>query len=117
MEPIDKEDASSISLPGPVATYLAAAKARDADMLSLCFAEDARVHDENSDYQGLDAIKAWKEETDAKYRYVMEPLDASASENVVKLRARLTGEFPGSPIELDYIFTLINDKISSLEIQ
>jgi hypothetical protein len=61
------------------------------NMLALCFADDARVHDENSDYRGLDAIRAWKQETDAKYRYVMEPLDASISENTVKLRARLTG--------------------------
>jgi hypothetical protein len=45
----------------------------------------------NSDYRGLDAIRAWKQETDAKYRYVMKPLDAPISENTVKLRARLTG--------------------------
>jgi hypothetical protein len=38
-------------------------------------------------------------------------------ENTVKLRARLTGNFPGSPVELDYTFMLANDKISSLEIQ
>jgi hypothetical protein len=36
----------------------------------------------------------------------MESLDASVSENIVTLRARLTGDFPGSPIELDYTFTL-----------
>ena len=47
----------------------------------------------------------------------MESLDASVSENIVTLRARLTGGFPGSPIELDYTFTLANDKIISLEIQ
>ena len=47
----------------------------------------------------------------------MESLDASVSENIVTLRARLTGDFPGSPIELDYTFTLANDKITSLEIQ
>lgn len=35
----------------------------------------------------------------------------------VDARARLTGEFPGSPVELDYIFKLSNDKIASLEIR
>jgi hypothetical protein len=35
----------------------------------------------------------------------------------VTVRARLTGEFPGSPIELDHIFTLSNGKIASLEIR
>ena len=74
------------------------------------------VHDEARDYRGLDAIRSWQREADAKYRYVMEPLDASVSENIVTLCARLTGDFPGSPIELDYTFTLANDKITSLEI-
>jgi hypothetical protein len=117
MQPTNSDNAISLSLPRPIAIYLAAVKAKDADMLALCFADDARVHDENSDYRGLDAIRAWKQETDAKYRYVMEPLDASVSENTVKLHARLTGNFPGSPVELDYTFMLSNDKISSLEIQ
>jgi SnoaL-like domain len=117
MQPLHKDNAILLSLPRPVATYLAAVKAKDTQMLVLCFADDARVHDENRDYQGLDAIRAWKQETDAKYRYVMEPLDASVSENTVKLRARLTGDFPGSPVELDYTFMLARDKISSLEIQ
>ena len=107
----------SLELPRPVATYLAAVKARDADMLDLCFADDAVVHDEDRDHRGLDAIKAWKRETDTKYRYVAEPLDVAVDGNLVRLRARLTGDFPGSPVELDYLFTLANDKITSLEIQ
>ena len=106
-----------LNLPGPVATYLAAVKARDVDMLALCFADDARVHDEDRDYRGLDAITSWKRETDAKYRYIAEPLDVAVDGNIVRLRARLTGDFPGSPVELDYTFTLENDKIVSLEIQ
>jgi hypothetical protein len=117
MQPQHKDNAISLTLPRPVATYLAAVEAKDADMLALCFADDARVHDENRDYRGLDAIRAWKQETDAKYRYVMEPLVASVSENTVKLRARLTGDFPGSPVELDFTFMLAHDKITSLEIQ
>lgn len=56
-------------------------------------------------------------ETETKYRYVMDLLDASVSEKTVKLRSRLTGDFPGSPVELDYTFTLANDKITSLVIQ
>jgi hypothetical protein len=47
----------------------------------------------------------------------MEPLDASVSEKIVTLRARLTGAFPGSPVELEYTFTLANDQITSLDIQ
>jgi hypothetical protein len=106
----------TLKLPGPVTNYLAADKAKDPDMLALCFALDALVHDEGADYRGLDAIKAWKRKAGAKYQYVVEPLDASVSETVVKLHARLTGNFPGSPVELDFTFKLANDKITSLEI-
>jgi ketosteroid isomerase-like protein len=106
----------SPKLPKPVATYLAAVKAKDADSLALCFADDALVHDEGRDYQGLDAIRSWKLATEAKYRYVIEPLDASVNKETVKLRVRLTGDFPGSPVDLDYKFTLAKNKITSLEI-
>ena len=103
-------------LPQPVATYLAAVKAKDTEMFALCFTDDARVHDEGRDYKGLDAIRAWKNETQTRYKYVIEPLDASVSGNTVNLRARLTGDFSGSPVDLDFKFMLANDKIASLEI-
>ena len=103
-------------LPQSVVNYLAAVKAQDTEMFARCFADDARVHDEGRDYRGLDAITAWKTETQTKYKYVIEPLDASVSGNSVKLRTRLTGDFPGSPADLDFKFMLANDKIASLEI-
>ena len=106
----------SLTLPKPIANYLAAVEAKDTAMLDLCFTDDALVHDEGRDYRGLAAIRSWKQQTQTKYKYVMEPLDASVSGNTVKLRARLTGNFPGSPVDLDYRFTLANDKITALEI-
>jgi hypothetical protein len=104
-------------LPRPVATYLAAERANDTDRLVGCFADDGLVHDEARDYRGRDAIRTWKQAVDAKYRYRLEPLAASVGEQTVTLRARLTGAFPGSPIEVDYTFTLAGDKISSLAIE
>ena len=103
-------------MPVPVTNYLAAEKAKDAGKLAACFATDGLVHDEGKDYRGIDAIRAWKQQADAKYQHVMEPIDASVmSEKTVKLRARLVGNFPGSPVELDFTFTLENDKITALE--
>ena len=58
----------SLTLPKPVINYLAAVEAKDAEMLTLCFADDAIVHDEGRDYCGLDAIRSWKQETLAKYQ-------------------------------------------------
>ena len=107
----------SLKLPKPISTYLAAVDAKDVNMLALCFSEEAVVPDEGGDYRGLDAIKSWSEETQRKYRYAMEALDASVTGKTVRVRAKLTGSFPGSPVELDHLFTLANDKIISLTIE
>lgn len=106
----------SLNVPPIVAEYLEAERARQAHRLSLCFAGNGVVHDEGKDRRGRDAIREWKEEADAKYRYVSEPLAASVEENTVTVRARLTGDFPGSPVEVDQVFILGAGKIVSLEI-
>ncbi len=104
-------------IPKPVANYLNADKSGDPNRIGLCFAEDATVHDENADYRGRDAIREWKRETQGKYQYDVEPLEVTVDGPIVTLRARLEGNFPGSPAELVYAFTLANDLIASLEIQ
>jgi hypothetical protein len=45
MPPTYTDKTVSLKAPKPVALYLAAEQAKDADMLVLCFADDARVHD------------------------------------------------------------------------
>jgi ketosteroid isomerase-like protein len=107
----------AIDVPEPVAAYLAAEEAKDADALSRCFTEEGTVHDEGRDYRGRDSIRQWKQEADTKYRYVMQTVNVQMQGDKVTVRARVTGEFPGSPIELDHIFKLSNDKIASLEIR
>ncbi len=112
-----EEKTMALDAPEPIAAYLAAEEAKDADALSRCFAEDGTVHDEGRDYRGRDAIRQWKQAADEKYRYVLQMVNAQTHGNEVTVRARLTGEFPGSPVELDHIFKLSNNKIASLEIR
>jgi ketosteroid isomerase-like protein len=94
----------ALDFPEPVAEYLAAEKAKDADALSCCFTEDGTVHDEGQDYHGRDSVRQWKQAADAKYRYVLQTINVQTYGDLVTVRARLTGEFPGSPVELDHIF-------------
>jgi hypothetical protein len=47
----------------------------------------------------------------------LQPIDVQTHGDKVTVRARLTGEFPGSPVELDHIFKLSNGKLASLEIR
>jgi hypothetical protein len=74
------------------------------------------VRDEKRTIRGLAAITAWKRESREKYRYQVEPLSATQEGDVVTLKARVSGSFPGSPVLLDYSFTLRNEMISALEI-
>ncbi len=62
----------AIELPKPIATYLGAETSKDTEVLAHCFAGDAVVHDEGRTIQGIDAIKAWKRESQAKYQYTVE---------------------------------------------
>jgi len=105
-----------IKLPAPVSDYLAADEQNDMDKFSRCFTKDARVQDEHREYEGLDAIKSWKART-ASHRIVVEPLRAAVTEKNVRLHARRTGNFPGSPAECDYTFVLTDGKIAWLGIR
>ena len=106
----------AIDLPEPVAVYIAAENRGDPELLEQCFAADAVVRDEGKTIQGLRAIKQWKAETKKKYRHTVEPLAIVRKGDKTVLTNRLTGNFPGSPIELQFVFKLDGDKIASLEI-
>ena len=104
-----------VHLPKPIAVYLAA-DGDDSEALSQCFAEDAIVRDEGRTYRGLAAIKQWKAEAKKKYQYMIEPLASARIGDKTIVTNRLTGNFPGSPIEVRFVFRLEGDKIASLEI-
>jgi ketosteroid isomerase-like protein len=112
-----EENTMALNVPEPVAEYLAAKEAKDADALSRCFTEDGTVDDEGRDYRGRDAIRQWKQAADEKYRYVLQTVNAQTHGDKLTVRARLVGAFPGSPVELDHIYKLSNGKITSLEIR
>jgi ketosteroid isomerase-like protein len=105
-----------VDLPKPIAIYTAAENQNDTEALAQCFAQDAVVRDEGKTIEGLAAIKQWKAETKKKYQHTIEPLTVAQKDGNTIVTNRLTGNFPGSPIELEFIFTLAGDKITSLEI-
>ena len=107
----------SVDLPTPIATYIVAENSGDTEALALCFAEDAVVRDEGQTIKGLAAIKQWKAETRKKYQHRIEPLASAQQDGKIIVTSRLTGNFPGSPIELEFVFTLEGNKIASLEIR
>jgi ketosteroid isomerase-like protein len=107
----------SIDLPTPIAIYIAAENRGDTEAMAQCFAEHAVVRDEGQTIEGLAAIKRWKAETKKKYQHTIEPLACAQKDDTTIVTSRLTGNFPGSPIDLKFIFGLDGDKITSLEIR
>lgn len=103
-------------LPSPVADYVAGANAQDANAVTASFSEDAVVRDEGQTRQGIPAIREWAEEVSRKYRPTVEVLDVAATDGRTIVRGRVSGDFPGSPIDLRYAFTLNGEKIARLEI-
>lgn len=106
-----------LTLPAPVARYFEAQRSRDLDAQTECFTKDAFVHDEGRDYRGRDDIRAWKEAAQQKFLYECQPRNAFETGNVVTVNVRLVGNFPGSPLDLNFTFTLLGDQISALVIE
>jgi hypothetical protein len=105
-----------VNLPVPVAIYFAAENQGHTEIVAQCFTQRAVVRDEGKTIEGLAAIKQWEAETKRKYQHTIEPLASVQKDGKTIVTNRLTGNFPGSPIELDFVFTLDGDKISSLDI-
>ena len=106
----------STQLPDSIATFFRISNGAEAAELRHCFAESAVVRDESRTHQGYEAIQAWLLEAQRKYAYRVEPLDVAQQGASVKVRAKVTGNFPGSPVELEHVFRLAGGRIESLEI-
>ena len=105
-----------MDLPHAIDVYFRAENSGDVESMSGCFAPQAIVRDESRTYAGIAAIKAWKAETKKKYSHTVEPLDIDERDGKTVVKARLTGTFPGSPITVEFRFTLEGGRITSLDI-
>lgn len=108
----------SPTAPEVIDRYFRAVNDDDADTLVACFTPDAAVSDEDRTHVGHDEIRAWRDETKTAYQYTAEVISAEpgAGDQYV-VGAKLTGNFPGSPLEMTYLFTLSNELISKLDIE
>ena len=78
--------------------------------------EEAVVEDEGQTHSGPAAIKAWKTAASAKYAYTSAPFAVEQKDGQYIVTSRLTGNFPGSPVDLRYRFRLERGKIADLVI-
>jgi len=105
-----------IKLPHSVAAYLDAENAHLPDAVAACFTVNAAVRDEGRTLEGRAAIRDWKAATSAKYKPTITPQSAEQLGERCTVHAVVSGNFPGSPIDLRFHFTLESGLISALEI-
>jgi hypothetical protein len=106
---------TDLELPEPIAAYFNADR-RDSEAVARCFTNQAIVKDEGQTHSGPVAIKAWRVEASAKYSYTSEPFAVEQKDGRYIVTSRLTGNFPGSPVDLRFVFQLERGKIACLEI-
>ncbi|SRR5581483_3773424 len=105
----------NIELPPTIAAFFHAHNTGQTDGFNELFTDDALVNDEEQDYRGA-AIKGWMDEAIAKYKPIAEPTDIAQTAGGTIVTAQVSGNFPGSPAQLHYNFTLRSGKIAALAI-
>ena len=99
-----------------IASYFRASNADDIDGLVACFSPNATVADEKQTHRGTAEIRAWAINVRKKYEFKSEILTAAETSGLTTVTAKVSGNFPGSPVDLDFKFALNKDKITSLDI-
>ena len=105
-----------LELPAVIAQYFSADKKGNAHAIAECFTDDAIVVDEGNTYKGREAIRQWMANASTQYTYTVEPFSLTEKGDRIIVTSHLVGNFPGSPVDLRYLFRLEGDKIAELEI-
>ncbi|MFO1021534.1 MAG: nuclear transport factor 2 family protein [Planctomycetales bacterium] len=105
-----------LQLPAPIAAYFEA-DTGPGQAVADCFTPDAVVQDEGHTYHGQAEIRAWRADVATKFTYTCEPLAVEQAPDTTIVACKLTGNFPGSPIDLRFHFQLAGDKIRTLHIR
>ena len=107
----------ALRLPKPIEIFMAPENTHDTDALASCFTADAIVRDESHTRTGLTAIAAWWRDTERKCYHTAKPVAVVECNGKTVVSTKLSGNFPGSPVTLDFVFELKDAKIASLEIK
>ncbi|MDH1263295.1 nuclear transport factor 2 family protein [Pseudomonas sp. GD03944] len=106
----------ALRLPDAVTTYFSISNGGDPSRLAACFCTDATVTDERRTYAGLAAIEAWQRQAQQAFTYQVEPQAAVHDDDGLTVTAQVSGDFPGSPVQLQHRFTFRDERIHTLEI-
>lgn len=104
-------------LPKVIDKYIKASNDSDLKNFISCFSDSATVLDEGELLTGHQAIREWFTKTRKNYEFKSEPVSfEDKGENII-LKSKVSGNFPGSPVVLDYQFKIRSGLIQNLRIR
>ena len=106
----------AIPLPQPIAAYYHASDIFDENLLAGCFTEDAMMVDEGETYHGPAAVSRHILEANRGAKVMTDVISYAEKSGETVVTAVISGDFEGSPIPLDFCFTVYNEKIKNLNI-
>ena len=108
---------NKFNLPQSIATFYHASEVYDNTLLASCFAEDAILVDEGEEYRGPEAVSGHIMKANRDAKVMTEITDCVVKKGETVVTAIISGSFAGSPIPLDFHFTLNDGKIKTLNIE
>ena len=95
--------------------YFELATQADSEPYFSQFTHDAVVEDEGREYHGIDEIRRWRTEVPRVKYDVLAVVESGAGSTTT---AQISGDFPGSPVNLSFYFEFAPDgRISVLRIR
>ncbi len=104
-----------MNLPKVISHLVAAQHNFDSAAYAKCFSETAVVEDEGKTHNGRKEIEDWIADANERYSATIKPVDYEENETGSILKAETSGNFPGSPIILNYHLVIADGLIQSLK--
>jgi hypothetical protein len=105
---------NTFQLPQSITAFYHASDVYDDDLLASCFTEDAILVDEGEEYHGPKAISRYILEANQAAKVKTDITDCIVKNDETVVSTIITGNFDGSPVPLNFHFTLNNGKIKNL---
>lgn len=104
-----------MNLPKVLSDLVTAQNNFDSDAYAKCFSQTAVVKDEGKTHTGRKEIEAWIADSNERYSATINPVGYEENETENILKARTSGNFPGSPITLNYHLVMADGLIQALK--
>src|SRR5437879_13629762 len=105
-----------VQLTNPFEACIAGSNTHDADAWAAGFADDAIDRDEGREMRGVAAVRDWMDAAIAKYRHTVEVVSSAKTDGGTMVTCRVSGNFPGSPVELRHAFLVAGAEVAHLEL-